>query len=90
MDNNDNSNYLLFIDNESIHLLLDLMKFQKKNKLKILFNVPYSSFFNKTELCFKQIKKIIYGFIFSSIEEVESGVIEIFHNDILNPQIPLI
>ena len=90
LDNNDNSNYILFMDNASIHLSLDLMKFYSKNKLKILFNVPYASFFNMAELCFRAIKKIIYGFIFSSIEEVESKVIEILKSDKLNAQIPLL
>ena len=90
LDNYDNSNYLLFMDNASIHLSLDLMKFYSKNKLKILFNVPYASFFNMAELCFRSIKKIIYGFIFSSIEEVESKVIEMLKSDKLNTQIPLL
>ena len=90
LDNNDNSIYILFMDNASIHLSLDLMKFYSKNKLKILFNVPYASFFNMAELCFRAIKKIIYGFIFSSIEEVESKVIEILKSDKLNAQIPLL
>ena len=42
------------------------------------------------ELCFRSIKKIIYGFIYSSIKEVEDKVIEILESDQLYAQIPLL
>ena len=59
-------------------------------KLKILLNVPYASFYNMAELRLRSIKKIIYGFIFSSIEEVEVEVIKKLESEKLNSQIPFL
>jgi len=42
------------------------------------------------ELRLRSIKKIIYGFIFSSIEEVEVEVIKKLESEKLNSQIPFL
>ena len=88
LDGSDKHNFLIFMDNVSIHCILDLLEFYSNNKLKILFNVPDASFYNLNELVFRWIKKIIYGFIFYSIEEVEDKLIKISEGKILNSQIP--
>ena len=90
LDNSYKHNYLIFMDNVYIHCTFDLMEFYSKNKLKILLNVPYAFFYNMAELVFSSIKKIIYGFIFSSIEEVEDKVIKILEGEKLNSQIPFL
>jgi len=46
LEDSDKYNYLIFMDNASIHCKLDLMEFYSNNKLKILLNVPYASFYN--------------------------------------------
>ena len=43
------SNYLIVMDNYSIHLIKQLKNFYKEKKLKILTIVPYQSEFNGVE-----------------------------------------
>ena len=83
-------NFLVFMDNASIHSSFDAMKFYFENGIKILFNVPYVSFFNMVELCFRAIKKLIYELLFSSINEVEKKIEEILDGEKLKKQIPLL
>ena len=78
------------MDNASIHLSFAPMNFYFENGLKILFNVPYISYFNMVELCFRAIKKEIYELLFSSIYEVEEKIEEILESEKLKKQIPLL
>ena len=83
-------NFLVFMDNASIHSSFNAMKFYFESGLKILFNVPYISFFNMVELCFRSIKKQIYELLFFSIKEVEEKIEEILEGEKLKKQIPLL
>ena len=68
-------NYQIFLDNAAIHAL-ELFETHSDKKLKVVFNVLYLSFFNMAELGFRAIKRVIYNYMLSSIEEVESKIIE--------------
>ena len=67
-------NYLIVMDNLSVHKTSKLMDFYRENKVNILFNSPYCSFFNAIELCFRAIKRILYKKLFKDINEVEKEV----------------
>ncbi len=48
------------------------------------------SFFNIVELCFRSLKKVIYDNLFSSIEDVESKIIDILESQKFQAQLPLL
>ena len=78
------------MDNVAIHGTLEVMKLFADNKLKVVYNTPYLSFFNMAELCFRSLKKVIYDNLFSSIEEVESKIIDILESQKFQAQLPLL
>ena len=79
--------YLIFMDNLSIHLTRSLFEFYQKEKLKILFNVPYLSPFNMVELCFRQMKRETYTHLYSSIEELKNDISSILSSDKLRTEL---
>ena len=81
---------LFFLDNATIHSTLEMMKFYSDNKLKILFNVPYLSFFNMVELAFRSLKSILYDSLFTSIKEVEKKLISLIEGEKLKFQLRLL
>lgn len=81
---------LFFMDNASIHSALEMMKLYSNNNLKILFNVPYLSYFNMVELVFRSLKSIIYKTLFSSIKEVEDILRKLIEGEKLRLQLGLL
>lgn len=81
---------IFFMDNATIQSTLEVMKLFADNKLKVVYNTPYLSFFNMTELCFRSLKKVMYDNLFSSIEEVESKIIDILDSQKFQAQLPLL
>lgn len=53
----------------------------QKEKLKVLFTVPYQSCFNPIELCFRCIKNIIYKKIYLNIRSLKKDIIDILNRD---------
>lgn len=82
-------NYQIFLDNAAIHAL-ELFETHSDKKLKVVFNVLYLSFFNMAELGFRAIKRVIYNYMLSSIEEVESKIIETLESEKFRKQLPLL
>lgn len=82
-------NYQIFLDNAAIHAL-ELFETHSDKKLKVVFNVLYLSFFNMAELGFRAIKRVIYNYMLSSIEEVESKIIETLESEKFRKQWPLL
>jgi transposase len=65
------------MDNLSVHSCKNIIKIMKKNKLKVLYSVPYESFFNPIELAFRFIKNITYKKIYLNLRNLKNAVIEI-------------
>ncbi len=61
------TNHVFILDNCSSHLTYELFKLYNENKLKVLFNVPYSSSFNMVENVFRLIKNKTYKKLYKDI-----------------------
>lgn len=66
--------YIIIMDNLSVHKTPKLLKFYDDNKINILYNSPYCSYFNAVELSFRTIKNELYKKLFKEIDEVENEV----------------
>ncbi len=78
---NHKENYVIIMDNLSVHKTSKLMEFYKNNKVNVLFNCPYLSEWNCIELAFRALKKQYYKKIFPSVEELKVYVIDILNSD---------
>ena len=74
-------NFLFILDNFSGHLTLQLFKFYREKKIKILFGVPYASNFNMVENVFRLIKNITYKKLYDDIELLTKDIINIINLD---------
>ena len=74
-------NFLFILDNFSGHLTLQLFKFYREKKIKILFSVPYASNFNMVENVFRLIKNITYKKLYDDIELLTKDIINIINLD---------
>lgn len=74
-------NYLIVMDNCSIHLTKQLKDFYSSEKLKILTIVPYFSELNAVEIVFNYLKQKLYKKIFSKFNKLIS-----FINNLLNDE----
>jgi len=81
MEKKDINNSIFILDNCSVHCCKDLIEFMQKEKLKVLFTVPYQSCFNPIELCFRCVKNIIYKKIYLNIKSLKKDIIEILNGD---------
>ena len=80
----DEKNKSIFIlDNLKSHCTLELFEFYYNNHLKILFTVPYNSPFNMIEICFRNIKNIIYKKIYSNKKNLLKDIKNILEGDII-------
>lgn len=70
LKNKKDKKYLIIMDNCTVHKTEDLIKYYKEEKINILFNVQYCSFFNCVELCFRALKKKLYNKLMETKEEV--------------------
>ena len=70
------SPYVIVLDNLSSHKTKKLIELYSSKKINIIFNTPYLSSFNSIELCFRNIKRLLYTKIYNSIEELIDEVIE--------------
>lgn len=82
------SEYLIIMDNCTIHLHQKLKDFYKEKRMKILTIVPYASQLNGVELVFGLIKQKVYKKIFSSLNKletfVEKEILDLNENEVLN------
>ena len=62
--------FLIVLDNCSSHKTEELIKFYSEEKINILFNVQYCSYFNSVELCFRALKKLLYYKFYEDKEEL--------------------
>ena len=69
------------MDNHTSHVSKYTLKLVNKQKIKLLFSVPYESSFNSVELSFRYIKNIIYKHIFKNINELRIKVEEILNGN---------
>ena len=90
LDESEIKNAIFFMDNATVHSTLDLMQFYSEKKLKILYNVPYVSYFNIVELCFRTLKNHIYKNLYSSINEVENDLLNLLKSEKIKNQLPLL
>ena len=77
MNENELENSIFVMDNFSVHCCKKIIKLMKRKKLKVLFTVPYESYFNPIELAFRYIKNIIYKKIYLNLRNLKKDVIEI-------------
>lgn len=70
----DLSNYLIVMDNCSIHLTKKLKDFYSLNKLKILTIVPYFSQLNSVEVFFNYLKQKLYKKVFRNFTKLISFI----------------
>ncbi len=71
------NDYIIVMDNYSVHKTKKLIEFYRENEINIIFNCPYSSYFNSVELAFRAIKKVLYKKLFNDMNEVVIEVITI-------------
>ena len=76
-----NKKYLLIMDNCTVHKTDSLIEYYKEEKINILFNVQYCSFFNCVELCFRALKKKLYNKLLETEEEVINEISSYFEKD---------
>lgn len=79
---------IIVLDNAKYHKSKIVKKYLKKNKINIIYNVPYASSFNAIELLFRDLKNRLYKKIFSTIEEVEMYTNNLLQRTELNELIP--
>ena len=84
------NNYLIIMDNCSIHLSKKLKDFYSEKKLKILTIVPYLSEFNAIELFFNYIKQKIYKKVFNSFNKLITFIEGIINGDNITEILPKI
>lgn len=77
-------NYIIIMDNLSAHKTATLLNFYNENKINILFNSPYCSYFNCIELAFRSIKSVLYKKVFTNIDEVENEIKTIINHPTFN------
>lgn len=63
--------YTLFLDNLSVHKSNNAIKFFCENSINVIYNIPYLSYFNSIELCFRALKNIIYKQVYENMEKLE-------------------
>ena len=66
--------YVIILDNCTIHKSQELIELYKKEKLNILFLVPYASYFNSIELCFRALKQMIYSRLYESLDDLKKDI----------------
>ena len=79
-----NKKYIIILDNFRGHKIKELFDYYKKEKLNIVFNIPYCSYFNCIELCFRGLKQIFYSNIYNSTTEMKEDIKEYFESPNIN------
>ena len=74
-------NYILIMDNCTIHKSEDLIKYYKDEKINIIFNVQYCSFFNCVELCFRALKKALSYKLLENKDDIRKEIDNFFKKD---------
>ena len=73
--------YMIILDNCTVHKTEELIKFYIDEKLNILFNVQYCSYFNSVELCFRALKKFLYYKFYETKEELVKELLIIINKE---------
>ena len=79
-----NKKYIIILDNFRGHKIKELFDYYKKEKLNIVFNIPYCSYFNCMQLCFRGLKQIFYSNIYNSTTEMKEDIKEYFESPNIN------
>lgn len=90
MGDEEKQNNIIILDNLSCHLTSDLFDLYNKEKLKILFNIPYQSQWNMIELVFRLLKNIIYKKLYNNTKELKNDIIEIIESGKIEDSLPLL
>ena len=77
--------FIIIFDNYAAHKTEELIKFYKEEKINILFNVQYCSYFNCIELSFRVIKKLLYYKLYETKDElINELLLKINNEDLKN------
>ena len=76
--------YLIILDNLPSHKTEKILEFYQQNKINIIFNIAYCSYFNCIELAFRSLKRQLYKKLFNNINEVENEVKKYFEDNAIN------
>ena len=76
-----NKKFVIVLDNCTVHKTEELIKFLNEEKLNILFNVQYCSFFNCVELRFRTLKKLLYYKLYETKEELIKELLLIINKE---------
>ena len=68
------TNFSFFLDNLSCHKTTKVIKFFAENKINIIYNSQYLSFFNSIELVFRGLKNIICKTKYKSMESLKEDI----------------
>jgi len=90
LNEEEKNNSLFILDNCSSHLTAESFKLYDKEKIKVLYTVPYRSNFNMIEYTFRAIKNITYKKLFSSIDELKTELVIIINDEAFNKRLKLL
>ena len=69
------------MDNCSSHKTEKVIMYYNEQKMNILFNVQYCSFFNTVELSFRALKKKLSNKLYEKKEEIINDIAEFFQKE---------
>ena len=90
LNEEEKNNSLFILDNCTSHLTAESFKLYDKEKIKVLYTVPYRSNFNMIEYTFRAIKNITYKKLFSSIDELKTELVIIINDEAFNKRLKLL
>lgn len=64
--------YVIILDNFIVHKTQKILEYYKKEKLNIIFNIPYCSQFNCIELFLRSLNQQFYSNLYNNIEELKT------------------
>ena len=76
-----NKKYLIIMDNFTGHKTADLLKYYNDEKMNILFNVQYCSYFNCIELCFRSLKKYLNNKSYDNQDKIINDIKDFLSKD---------
>ena len=89
IDSKIKSKYLIILDNFSGHKTPALLEYYQKEKINVIFNVPYCSYFNCIELLFRALKKYLYDSLYNTKNDLINDVNNFLENNKLENTLTL-